>query len=99
MGGFLRLGRRLRGLLGAAGFGNVKASASYEVYSDEERIRFISQIAMSRLTDPDYVTVVLERGLATREQLDAISAAWAAWPERSDAFLAQAHCEVVAWKP
>lgn len=99
MGGFPHLGRQLRGLLSAAGFGNVKASASYEVYSDEDSRRFISQIAVSRLSEPDYATVVIERGLASREQLDAISAAWSAWPEWPDAFLAQAHCEVVAWKP
>lgn len=99
VGGHPRLGRQLRSLLIGAGFRDVEASASYEVYSDVESRRFISQIAVSRVQEPDYIGRVLESGLASREQLAAISAAWSAWPERTNAFLAQAHGEAVGWKP
>ena len=99
VGGHPRLGRQLHSLLIAAGFSDVQASASYEVYSDLESRRFISQIAVNRVQEPDYVRRVVESGLASREQLIAISAAWSAWPEWTNAFLAQAHGEAVGWKP
>lgn len=99
VGGHPRLGRQLRSLLIGAGFIDVAASASYEVYGDLESRRFISQIAVSRVQEPDYVTRVVESGLANREQLEAIRVAWSAWPEWSNAFLAQAHGEVIGWKP
>ena len=97
-GGSPNLGRHLRGLLTAAGFSDVEASASFEVYSDPEGRRFVSQIAVGRLSEPDYVASVLGSGLATQEQLSAISSAWSAWPESPGAFLALAHGEAVAKK-
>lgn len=97
-GGHPRLGRRLRGLLHEAGFVDVAASASYEVYGDPERLRFISQIAASRCAEPDFVRQVVERGLADRERLEEIKGALQVWAERPDAFSAIAHCEVVGRK-
>jgi ubiquinone/menaquinone biosynthesis C-methylase UbiE len=97
-GGHPRLGRRLRGLLHEAGFVEVAASASYEVYGDPEGLRFISQIATSRCTEPDFVRQVVEHGLAGQERLEEIKAALHGWSERSDAFSTIAHCEVVGRK-
>ncbi len=99
LGGHPRLGRRLRGLLLEAGFSDVRATASYELYSDGEGLRFASQLAVSRVREAAYVERVLAKGLADREQLAAVAAAWSAWPQRSDAFLALAHGEVVGCKP
>jgi len=97
-GGHPRLGQRLRGLLHEAGFVDVTASASYEVYGDPERLRFISQIIASRCEEPDFVRQVVEHGLASRERLEEIKAALHVWPEHPEAFFAISHCEVVGRK-
>ncbi|HRJ41353.1 MAG TPA: methyltransferase domain-containing protein [Caldilineaceae bacterium] len=99
LGGHPRIGRQLRGLLHKAGFSDVQATASYEVYADGERLRFASHLAVSRVREADYVDRVLENGLASREQLAAIATVWSAWPQQPDAFLGIAHGEAVAWKP
>jgi hypothetical protein len=98
VGGHPRLGRELRGLLTEAGFVEVVASASYAVFSDLESQRFMSQILASRVREEDFVKRVLVGGLTTAEELDAMHAAWLSWPERSDAFAATAHVEVVGRK-
>jgi hypothetical protein len=97
-GGHPRIGRRLRGLLHEAGFFDVAASASYEVYSDPEGLQFLSQIVASRIDAPDFVRQVVENGLADRKRLEEIKAAWQVWPEDPGAFAAAAHCEVVGRK-
>ena len=99
LGGHPRLGRHLRGLLEEAGFNVVQASASYDLFTDEEGRRLASQLAVSRMGEAAYVKRVLAQGLADREQLAAITAAWAAWPECTDAFLALAHGEAVGHNP
>ena len=98
LGGHPRLGRELRGLLTEVGFVEVVASASYEAFSDLESRRFVSQLVAGRVRELDFVKRVLECGLANAEELDAMHAAWLTWPERSDAFAATAHVEVVGRK-
>jgi hypothetical protein len=51
------------------------------------------------LTQPQIVGVVIEKGLATAEELGAISQAFRVWGEHPDAFCARARCEAVGWKP
>jgi ubiquinone/menaquinone biosynthesis C-methylase UbiE len=99
LGGHPRLGRRLRGLLEEAGFNVVQASASYDLFADEEGRRLACQLAVSRIREPAYVERLLAKGLADREHLAAIAAVWSAWPERTDAFLALAHGEAVGHNP
>jgi ubiquinone/menaquinone biosynthesis C-methylase UbiE len=98
VGGHPRLGRYLRGLLTEAGFVDVAASASYDVYSTLESLRFVSQIGAARVAEPDFVERVIERGLASADDLEAMHTAWLAWPEFSNAFYAIAHGEAVGRK-
>jgi ubiquinone/menaquinone biosynthesis C-methylase UbiE len=97
-GGHPRIGRRLRGLLHEAGFGDVATSASYEVYGDPERLRFLAQIITSHCQEPAFVEKVVEHKLATREQVEAIIAEMQVWPDDPEALCALAHCEVVGRK-
>ena len=96
--GHPRLGRRLGGLLTEAGFVEIEASASYEVYSDPEGLRFIGQIGVSRMTEVDFAKRVVKRGLATSAELEAMKEVWQAWQELPDAFFAIAHGEAVGRK-
>ena len=98
MAGSPHLGRQLPGLLAEADFRSIEASASYEVYGDLERRRFASQLMVSRIAEPDFVSSVLQLGLASQEELASISSAWSIWPESPCAFLATANVEVVARK-
>jgi len=98
VGGDPRIGRRLRGLLHEAGFVDIAASASFEVYGDRQGLRFLSQVVTSRFEEPGFLRQVVEQGLAGRERLEEIKAAWQVWPEEPDAFAAVAHCEVVGRK-
>lgn len=93
-----RLGRHLRALLIGAGFVDVTAAASYESYASLEERRFISQVAEGRVTERDFVERVTERGLASTTELHEMRAAWLAWPDRPDAFVAIAHGEAVGRK-
>ena len=98
VGGHPRLGRRLRGLLIEAGFVEVVASASYEVYSDLERRRFIGQIGVSRWSEVDFVKRIIDRELASHDEIEAIKEAWRVWSELPNAFFANAHGEAVGRK-
>jgi len=98
VGGHPRLGRRLGGLLIEAGFVEVEASASYEVFSNLEGRRLLGQIAVSRWTEADFVKRIIERGLASYDDIEPIKEAWRAWQELPDAFFANAHGEAVGRK-
>lgn len=97
-GGHPRIGRQLRGLLHEAGFGDVATSASYDVYGDLERFRFIAQIVASHCQEPEFIRKVAEHKLADRELLEAIRADMRVWPDDPEALLALAHCEVIGRK-
>ncbi|MCB0063726.1 MAG: methyltransferase domain-containing protein [Caldilineaceae bacterium] len=97
-GGHPRLGRHLGSLLLDAGFVDVNASASYEVYNDVDRRKFMADIVVSRLNEADFVERVLERQLADTEELEQMKAAYLSWQARPDGFMALAHGEAVGWK-
>ena len=98
VGSHPHMGRELRGLVTAAGFAVIEASASYDYFSTAEQLQLVSQIGSSRVKDAEFVERVLARGLTTTEELAAMHEAWLAWPTRPDAFLANAHGEVVGRK-
>ena len=93
-----RLGRSLGGLLYEAGFIEVEASASYDVYADPERCRFVAQGSSSRLFEADFVERITDGGLANAEELETIKKAWKNWPEIAGAFAAGSHGEAIGRK-
>lgn len=98
VGGNPRLARSLPWVLRQAGFASIRASASYDVYSDREAVQLIADVAAMRCQEVDAVQRMLEHKLADPAKLMAIHDAWLAWAERPDAFFAHAHVEVVGWK-
>jgi hypothetical protein len=91
-------GRHLRRWLREAGFGEMRITASTESDADAPATRergemFAERILLSGLADR-----ALERGLATRSDLESIAAAWRAWGRDPDAFFCFSHVEAVAWK-
>jgi hypothetical protein len=67
---------RRRGLLHEAGFADVAASASFDVYGNLEGLRLLSQVVVSRFEEPDFLRQVVEYVLANRERIEVIKAAW-----------------------
>jgi ubiquinone/menaquinone biosynthesis C-methylase UbiE len=98
VGGHPRLGRELRGLVTAAGFAVLAASASYDYFSTAEQLQLVSQTWASRVKEAEFVERVLARGLTTTDELAAMHGAWLAWPTHPGAFAATSHCEVVGRK-
>lgn len=96
--GHPRLGRRLGGLLIESGFVDVEASASYEVYADPDARHFITQVAVTRVSEADFAGRVIERSLASAAELEAMKEAWLAWQELPDGFFAISHGEAVGRK-
>jgi ubiquinone/menaquinone biosynthesis C-methylase UbiE len=98
VGGHPDLGRGLRGLLHDAGFSVLRASASYDVYGTAEEIAFLARLAASRCAEPAFAQRVVDKGIATRDELAELQDSLALWAEDPAAFAALAHGEAVASK-
>lgn len=98
-GGNARYSRHLRTLMLEAGFATTQGVAlAPEVYGDLERTRWFAEFAVGLFGAPQMTEVILSEGWATREQLDAMLAAFPEWAERPDAFVAWLYCGALGWK-
>ena len=96
-GGDPRRGKHLRALLREAGFARAEASASYDCHATPAATRQWAAFWAAELRGTMGARL-RDLGWADRAALDAMAAAWTAWAERPDAFLARAFCEAVAWR-
>jgi SAM-dependent methyltransferase len=92
-------GRELRGLLLAAGFAQVEASTTYFSYGTEERVRTFGLGRAADCRDEWFVDGLTERGLADRDEIDALEQAWIRWADGPDSFAAFAWGRATARKP
>lgn len=97
-GGHLLFGRSQRAILREVGFVNVQASASYDNYGTAETTRAVGKYLADLLLQPHMTSVITEQQWASQSELEEMSAAFKAWGEHSDAFLARARCEAIGWK-
>jgi hypothetical protein len=82
-----------------AGFARTEGVAhAPEVYGDLERTRWFAEFATGLFGAPDMTEVILREGWATREELDALLAAFPEWAELPDAFAAWLYCGALGWK-
>lgn len=93
------VGRRIRGLLHAAGFERVDASAAYESYGTPDQVRMLAQVWTGIITQSHVAAQILELGWANAQALQLMAGACARFAERPDAFAATAWCQAIAWKP
>lgn len=92
-------GRRLRGLLEAAGFELVEATSTYLSYGTVEAVRAFGRARAEDCGDTWYRAGALGRGFATAAELDAMRAAWLEWSESPESYLAFAWCRALGRKP
>jgi SAM-dependent methyltransferase len=98
-GGNARYSRHLRTLMLEAGFARTKGVAlAPEVYGDLESTRWFAEFAVGLFGAPDMSSVILSEGWATREEFDAMLAAFREWAELPDAFAAWLYCGALGWK-
>jgi ubiquinone/menaquinone biosynthesis C-methylase UbiE len=93
----LHFGSRLRGVLSAAGFQRVQASASCDSFGTPEAVRTWAATVVRVLQQGDLVAHATAAGWTDRESLDRMCAAWTSWGERPDAFHASVMGEAVGW--
>lgn len=91
-------GRRLPSWLRAAGFATVDVGASAVVYAEPADVLNWGDSWADRVTQSSLATQALEYGLATRDELEAIAAAWRGWAREPDAFFMYTNVECVAVK-
>jgi SAM-dependent methyltransferase len=92
-------GRTLRGLLTAAGFEGVVATARYFSYGTPDAVRAFGRARADDCRNDWYVNGSQSHGLASARDLTAIGDAWIAWTESPDAYAAFAWCRAVGFKP
>ena len=88
-------GRRLRAWALAAGFSDVRASASAWCFSTPDEREWWSGIWAERVVASRLGEQAVERGLATNEELLEIAAGWHEWSAAIDAWFAVLHGEIL----
>jgi len=92
-----RTGRRLRGLLHESGFRRCVAGARAFHHGDPAETKALADFNTSWYATPEIVERVVAAGLATADQMAAMSVAWTAWGRHPGAFFAGFWCEAIGW--
>jgi SAM-dependent methyltransferase len=95
-GGEPDAGRRLKAWAIQAGFGEVVTSASIWNFSTDEDRAWWGGLWAERSLESQFAVDAVERGHATRRELERISDAWREWADAPEAWLAMPHGEVLA---
>lgn len=92
-------GRRLPSWLREAGFEDIVTTGTAVIFADAESVRNWGTSWAERIVASSLATQAVEYGLATREELDAISAGWRRWADAPDACFMYTNVECVAVRP
>ena len=90
-------GRKLTGLLAAAGFTEITAGA--EADADTGNAAGARDYVLRILDDPELAALARRNGWATPVEIARSADAWSAWAARPDAFAAFFWCTAIATKP
>jgi SAM-dependent methyltransferase len=89
-------GRHLPAWVRRAGFTDLAASSSTWTFADPQSRRWWCGIWADRVVASAFADQAFHYGLATREELAALSEAWRRWGEHSDGLFVVLHAEVLA---
>lgn len=87
-------GRRLLSWCRSAGFDDITASASAWCFASREELDWWAGLWQDRVRASAFATQALERGFATRQQLEDIARAWEEWAGSPDAWFGILHSEI-----
>ena len=97
--GHPQMGRELKAGFIEAGFTDIRASASFDVFSTPEDVLFLHTFAGGWFFSPDVVAAATKYGLATQEQFDEWRRAMDEWKDEPGAFGCIAFGECLATNP
>lgn len=92
-------GRRLAAWLRAAGFVDLRVTATAMVFAEPEAARNWGNSWSERIVASSLADQAVEYGLASREELQAIAEAWRRWADHPDAFFMYVNVECVGVRP
>lgn len=95
-GGEPDAGRRLLSWARAAGFEQVTATASTWCYASSEDRAWWGGMWADRILDSALARQLVDSGMATRADLEAISSAWRRWADDGDGWYLVPHGEIIA---
>ncbi|RUQ97516.1 methyltransferase domain-containing protein [Labedella endophytica] len=95
-GGDPNAGRALKALAHEAGFSDVTSTASIWCFSDRADREWWGGAWAERAVASSFAPQSIEAGVATREDLEAVSAAWTEWVGDDDAWFSMPHGEIIA---
>lgn len=93
----VRIGKNIRAMLREAGFAHTAASASYDCYGTTEEVRATAEAMVAGLLADRPGAQTGDARRPDRAEVEAIAAAYRAWGESPDAFLAMSFCEGLGW--
>lgn len=97
-GGDPQMGRKLRAIMNASSVVDLRVSASEWCYATHVETREWGDAYAERLLTSPMGSSAVERGNATREDLEAMAVAFRAWSAHPDAFWAFTHVAALARK-
>ena len=97
--GHPQMGRELKAHFVEAGFVDVRASASFDVFGSPPDIAFLHRFISGWFFSPDVIGAATKYGLATRDQFDEWRRSLEAWKEEPGAFGCIAFGECLATIP
>ena len=97
--GHPQMGKELKAHVLAAGFTNVKASASFGIYSSPQEIELIYRLIQNWFLSPEVTEAAIKYGAVTERLCEEIRAAYVQWKEHPGALIGVAFGEVIAGKP
>lgn len=95
-GGEPDAGRRLKAWALKAGFASVETTASLWNFSDAVDREWWGSMWEARVLQSAFAADATAKGIATLQQLEAISRAWRVWADSEEGWLAMPHGEIVA---
>jgi SAM-dependent methyltransferase len=95
-GGDADAGRRLLGWAQTAGFREIQPSSSTWTFAEPEPRRWWGELWAERVISSSLAEQAIEYGLSSRDELEAIAAAWRRWLEQDDGFFIVVHAELIA---
>ena len=97
--GHAQMGKDLKNHVLEAGFENIRATASFDIYNTPEDVKFIYRLANMWFLAPEITDAAIKYGASTQELCDRIADAYERWKDHPGAVCGVAFGEVLANKP
>ncbi len=89
-------GRSLLGWAQTAGFTEIQPSSSTWTFAEPRSRRWWGELWADRVVSSSLAEQAVQYGLSSRDELEAIAAAWWQWLEQADGFFVVVHAELIA---